>query len=99
MIHILLYRFCDSVKLCRSFPAGLLQYLAKNMALFVQNFVGFLLLSKSIFGYFMTLKINDFGRATKKRPFLFAASLNVEENYFILWILNIKTGQHLSYRA
>ena len=37
--------------LSRSFLAGLLQYLAKYMALLSNNFGGNFLLSKSVFGY------------------------------------------------
>ena len=36
----------------RGFLTGLLQYLAKNMALLVQEFLGDFFLSKTVFGYF-----------------------------------------------
>ena len=38
---------------------GLLQYWAKNMALLAKRFLGYIFISKSVFGYFKTKKVKE----------------------------------------
>ena len=59
----------------RSFLTGLLQYLAKNMALLVQIFWGEFSICQNPFSAIRRLKKSSDGRATKKRTF-FAVSLS-----------------------
>ena len=55
---------------CRSLLTCMLQYLATNVALLVQNFMGDFILSKFVFGYFKSKKRKKVPMTTKKGRFL-----------------------------